>query len=72
MKPPGCVIKNDLQLNLHGDSEFFGIYIWISTKLLKNVRLFTKDNWSLQMVACYLKALLNIPNFTNNDIFILF
>ena len=70
MKPPGCVIKNDLQLKLHGDIEFFGIYI--STKLLKDVRLFTKDNWSLQMVACYLKALLNIPNFTNNDIFILF
>ena len=70
MKPPGCVIKNDLQLNLHGDSDFFGIYI--RSKLLKNVRLFTKDNWSLQMVACYLKALLNIPNFTNNDIFILF
>ena len=34
MEPPGCVIKNDLQLNLHGDSEFFGIYI--GTKLLKN------------------------------------
>ena len=46
MEPPGCVIKNDLQLNLHGDSEYFGIYI--STKLLKDVRLFTKDNWSLE------------------------
>ena len=25
MEPPGCVIKNDLQLNLHGDSKFFGM-----------------------------------------------
>ena len=27
MEPHGCVIKNDLQLNLHGDSEFFSMYL---------------------------------------------
>ena len=46
MEPPGCVIKDYLQLNLHGDSERFGTYV--SKNLLKNVRLFTKDNWALE------------------------